>query len=337
MNIGLVLPQSHRWCNGEALRQVGRIADERGFHAIWAGDHLVAPLGPAENSRVIRSQYQWMLAPGKPRPGPDTATAQSFYGKENWFPEIYTTLSFLAGATRRARLGAALVVVPYRHPVVQARMVATLDQLCGGRLILGVGAGHVEYEARAVGGAWAERGEVTEEAIALMKRMWASERTSFQGKHFQLDEVLTLGKPLQQPHPPLFYGGMAKPAIARAVRSCQGWLPTGTWLSPNELAEGVAFAQEEAVRIGRTEPLQFAMCYETRLATGHPEPGPDAWGESYEPPKVRRADEAVASLKSYEAIGFSTANLMIDSPTLEDYLRQVNAVADQVLPAFATA
>jgi probable F420-dependent oxidoreductase len=334
MDIGLVLPQSHRWCNGNALRAIGRLADERGFHSIWAGDHLVAPLGPPEKTRVVRSQYQWMLAPGKPPPGPHTSTAQSFYGKENWFPEIYTTLSFLAGVTQRVRIGASLVVVPYRNPVVQARMVATLDQFSGGRLMLGVGAGHVESEAAAVSAAWTERGAATEEAIALMKRMWAGERASFHGEHFHLEEVLTLGQPLQRPHPPLFYGGMAKPAIARAVRSCQGWLPTGSWLSPEELAAGVAFARAEAERIGRSEPLQFAMCFETRLETGYAEPAAHQWGESYEPPKKRTAREVIDTLKNYEAIGFGTAALMIDSPSEDDYLRQISAVAEGVLPAF---
>ncbi len=335
MKIGLVLPQSHRWCNGEALLAIAKIADTRGFHSIWAGDHVVAPVGPPEKTAVVRSQYQWMLAPGRPPPGPHTSTAQDFYGKENWFLEVYTTISFLAGATRHVKIGASLVVVPYRNPVVQARMVATLDQLSGGRVMLGLGAGHVESEARALQSPWAARGKVTEEYIAVMKGMWANDRMSFHGEHYDLDEVLTLGRPLQQPYPPLFYGGMAKPAIARAVRHCDGWLPTGTWLSPEEIGQGVAFARAEAARIGRTKPVLFAMCYETRLETGHPEPDPSLFGESYEPPKTRTGDEVVASLRAYGEVGFEYAFLMIDSVTLDDYLRQIEAVADQVLPAFA--
>lgn len=337
MKIGLVLPQSHRWCNGEALLAIAKLADERGFHSIWAGDHIVAPVGPPEETAVVRSQYQWMLAPGRPPPGPHAVSAQSFYGKENWFLEIFTAMSFLAGATRRVRIGASLIVVPYRNPVVQARMIATLDQLSGGRVMLGVGAGHVESEARALQSPWKERGRVTEEYVEVMKRMWAGERASFHGEHYHLDEVLTLGRPLQQPHPPMFYGGMARPAIARAVRLCDGWLPTGTWLTPDEIGTGVTFAKEEAKRIGRTRPLEFAMCYETRLKTGFPDPRPDQFGESYEPPKTRTGAEVVESLNAYRAVGFVYAFLMIDSITLEDYLRQITAVADEVLPAFASA
>jgi probable F420-dependent oxidoreductase len=332
MQFGILLAPFRRWLDAEAVRTIARTAEDLGYGAIWATDHLVAPVGPLEQTAVVGSRGEWM---GGGPAAPRRATAEDFYGRDNWYLEPYTLMAFLAAITRRIAVGANIIVVPYRNPVVQARMVATLDQLANGRLILGVGAGHVRSESGVLGVPYEERGRMTDEYLRVMIAMWTHDRASFHGEYFSFDDVLTLGRPVQQPHPPLFAGGMARPAIRRAVRLCRGWIPNP--LPPEQLARGLDFAREEAARIGRAEPLELIVGvggYHLRLE----EPAePAGWlGEVYDQTsRFMTSEEMVATIGSYLPLGPGLVNVSFYPGSLELYLRQMERFAREVMPAFA--
>jgi probable F420-dependent oxidoreductase len=125
------------------------------------------------------------------------------------------TLAVVAGATSRVRLGTTVLIVPYRNPVVTAKMVSSLDALSGGRFILGIGAGWVAAESVALGVPFAERGAMTDEYLETMRELWTSRERSFTGKHTQFSGLVFEPKPLQKPYPPIWVsGGTAGPRSA---------------------------------------------------------------------------------------------------------------------------
>ena len=130
-------------------------------------------------------------------------------GKKPYY-EPLTLLSYVAACTQRVRLGTSVLVLPYHNPLRLAKTTATLDVLSGGRLILGVGVGGVPQESEAMGSPYAERGAITDEAIAIMKELWTKEEPSFAGKYYRFSDMPFSPKPLQKPHIPMLIGGTAE-------------------------------------------------------------------------------------------------------------------------------
>jgi len=147
------------------------------------------------------------------------------------FPDSLAAAAVLAGATARIKLLTYVLVLPYRNPVILAKAVATLDFLSGGRLTLGVGGGHMQREFEALGVPFAERGTRTDEYLLAMRELWTNPEPSFKGRYVQFDNIVFEPKPVQQPHLPIFIGGNSKPAMRRAAKFGDGWLP---WLVTRE-------------------------------------------------------------------------------------------------------
>ena len=332
MRIGLSIPSSQPWGDRAAVTAVAQEADRSGFDSVWTADHLLAPLGDLDEVGFERSRYQWMT--GRPA---DTqrVTPQQYYGSNNWFLEGYSVMAYLAGVTERVRIGSSVVVLPYRNPIVQARAVQTIDVLSGGRISLGVGAGHVRAESEALGVPYNERAAMTEEYIRVMRAIWAGDTASFHGRYFDFDEALTLGRTVQQP-PPIYYGGMAKAAIRRAVRLCDGWLASPAPMEPEQFKAGVDFAREEARRIGRAEPFEVIYIHTGRLE----EPderirarwSEERMGASYDFPRNYSADELADRLRRYERAGVDEVVVGFFSVDAEMNLRQARAFAEKVMP-----
>jgi probable F420-dependent oxidoreductase len=140
-----------------------------------------------------------------------------------WDP--LATMAYLAGTTERIRLGTTVLIAPYRHPLLTARMVANIDQLSGGRTIVGVGIGWAREEYRALGVDFRRRGDITDEYVRALIALWGDERASFEGEFASFPEVDTRPRPVQEPHPPLWIGGGSPRALRRAVRYGQAWHP----------------------------------------------------------------------------------------------------------------
>jgi probable F420-dependent oxidoreductase len=173
-------------------------AESLGFYAVEFGDHIVIPEG-------MKSRYPYSETGDPP-------------GWEDWLEQL-TALSFLAGKTTTIRLITSVMVLPYRHPLLAAKMLASLDVLSKGRLIVGVGAGWMKEEFEALGlPPFEERGSVSEEYVLIFKEVWTSERPSFQGKYFSFNGIKFLPKPVQKPHPQIWVGGEGDAALRRAAR-----------------------------------------------------------------------------------------------------------------------
>ena len=191
----------------EGYIAVAEAAERLGFGFISVNDHVVVP-------RDIASRYPYSES------GEWAArTAGECLDQLN-------TLAFIAARTERLRLLTSVMVVPQRHPVLTAKMLATIDVLSKGRLIVGCGVGWMKEEFEALGAPpFAERGSATDEYLDAMKALWTEDAPKFQGKHVSFDDVIFAPKPVAKPHPPIWIGGESAVALKRTVRVGDGWYP----------------------------------------------------------------------------------------------------------------
>ncbi len=186
MRLGIALrsmgPQSQR----ETFLACARAAEDAGFDDVWVQDHLAIPPDDAE-------------------------------GSGGRYLDPLGALAFLAGATSRIGLGTGVINLPYRPPLPTAKAIATLQDLSGGRLLLGIGVGWMEPEFRALGVPRAERGRRTDETLDFLARCFAGDEMEANGQRF-----LFLPRPAR---PPIYVGGSGAHALARAVKFGDGWIP----------------------------------------------------------------------------------------------------------------
>ena len=167
--------------------------------------------------------------------------------------ETWATLAGLAAVTTRLRLGVLVSPATFRHPSVLAKLVTAVDHISNGRVELGLGAGWNEREHEAYGFAFpplGERMELLEEQLAIVRGAWADGPFSFAGKHYELDAVDALPKPVQQPHPPVIIGGGAKPRTARLAAQFADEYNT-VYATPAECAERRAVVEQAWRDAGR--------------------------------------------------------------------------------------
>jgi probable F420-dependent oxidoreductase len=141
------------------------------------------------------------------------------------FYEPLTTLGWLAGITKDISIGASVIILPYRSPLEVARAFANIDQLSGGRSILGVGVGWAREEYAALNVPFEKRGAIANEYLAAIRQMWTEDVSSFDGKYIRFTDVHSAPMPVQSPHPPIWVGGGSDAAIRRAVRFGDAWHP----------------------------------------------------------------------------------------------------------------
>jgi probable F420-dependent oxidoreductase len=221
MKLGIHLPQYGRAASPEAIRAVAARAEALGFADVWVSDHLVQP-------------------------------AVQTYPSPFLFDPLLT-LGWAAAATERIGLGTSVLVVPQYHPLHLANSLASLDRLSGGRLTIVAGVGWSEAEFEALGQDFHSRGARTDEAIDIMRTVWADDPASFHGEHYTFDDIRVLPQPA---HPiRILVGGTSEAAFRRAVARGDGYQGIGT--APAELAPIVA-----RLRAERREP-DFTVSYRT--------------------------------------------------------------------------
>ncbi|MFN0090138.1 MAG: LLM class F420-dependent oxidoreductase [Acidimicrobiales bacterium] len=198
------------------LAKAAKAADERGFHSVWVGEHVVLFDEHAK-------KYPYAESGDFPLKG------------EGGMAEPFTTLAYLAAVTTNVRLGTGVCLVPQRNPLYTAKEVANLDWLSGGRVDFGIGVGWQREEFAALQTPWEQRGRRNDEYIALMQRLWQDDVSSFEGEFWRLEPCRAYPKPVQQPHPPIHIGGESDAALARVVRLRADWLPFN--VDPPALAE----------------------------------------------------------------------------------------------------
>jgi probable F420-dependent oxidoreductase len=211
MKYGLHLGGGAALRSKAAVQQIGQLAEELGYDAIVTGDHITIP-------KQIASQYPYRKQAEALGYNP-----YAVFTTIDWL-DAFTVLALLIPVTEKVRLGTSVTIIPYRHPLEMARVVATLDVVSGGRIIFGAGIGWMAEEFRLLGVPFEERAARTREYIAVMKEVWGQETPHFTGKFVQIEQDLYFApKPLQRPHPPIWVGGESLPALKRVVEFGDGW------------------------------------------------------------------------------------------------------------------
>jgi probable F420-dependent oxidoreductase len=218
MEFGLSLPHFRRVASPDAIRRVAQRAEYLGYDGIWVSDHLVIP---------------------------DSAVAR--FGSV--FYEPLTVLGFVAACTARVHLGTTVLILPYRNPLVTAKVLATLDVLSGGRVMAGMAVGWTEDEFKALGVPFQERGALSDEYIAAFKVLWTQDTPAFYGQHVRFEGIAFEPKPVQKPHIPIWIGGNSKRAIRRAVALGDCWHPTRPLVA--DVKAGMAYLGQVCAQRGR--------------------------------------------------------------------------------------
>ncbi len=229
MQFGLGLPSSGEAASGLNLIRFAQRADELGFESLWCGDHILLPTAGT-------NQYHYTEDGSFPR---DASVG---------FLETLTVLSYVASVTQRIRLGSTVIILPYRNPVVQAKMFASLDVLTGGRVICGVGVGWLEKEFDSLGVPYTDRGPMSDEFLQMFQVLWTEAHPEFKGKYYQFDGMQFYPKPIQNPLP-IWVGGHSRRAIRRTIAYGHAWHPTRQ--TPDFVAHHLPYLRQESERAGR--------------------------------------------------------------------------------------
>jgi probable F420-dependent oxidoreductase len=221
-----------------------------------------------------------------------------------------------------------VLILPYRNPVVMAKEIATLDVLSGGRVDLGIGVGWMREEFEALGYDYFERrGAVTDEQIRLMKRLWTEDLPSFEGEFYRFPELGAHPHPSQRPHPPIWVGGHTRPAIRRAARLGDGWLPIGARppadLPPEEVADGIARLRDEASKAGR-DPAALRVCFSTGVTLTE--------GSGERRPFHGTPEDVAADIKGYREVGVARFVLSFGG-SADELTGRLRRFAEEVRPA----
>jgi probable F420-dependent oxidoreductase len=294
MRLGVAPPNYAAWFTAEAAARVAREVEDLGFDTIWLGDHIAIPRDQAD-----------------------------IYG--NAFLDCFTTIAYLAGHTS-LRLGTYVAVVPYRHPVLTAKIAASVDVLSGGRFTLGVGSGHVPGEAAALDTDYRDRGPKTDEYLDVMIKMWAQDVVSYHGRWINFDDLCPMTRPLQQPLP-LVVGGSGKAAMRRALRLNAGWTPMAVTLETlSPLMRQLADLAEQAAKPVPATTVRVRMHL---AADSNSEPRRNPRNEIQRP--IMTAAEAIDLIAGMAELG--VVEMIIDVPPgRRSYLDQLRAVAEDVIP-----
>lgn len=236
MDWGVHLPQLGREVGRDALIAFAQELDRLGVHSGWVSDHVC---WPAE----IESKYPY-TDDGSFAPRPNMG----------WLDPIGTQL-FVAACTERLKLGFTVLILPYRHPVVTAKQLATLDVLSNGRLILGCGVGWMAEEAEILGMPWDRRGARSDEQLELFRILFSDAKPSFDGRFYQIPQVGFEPKPVQSPVP-VWVGGSSPAAFRRAARYGTGF--HAAFQDLEVVADEWRGVQDAATAIGR-DPSELTL------------------------------------------------------------------------------
>lgn len=273
------------------IERVARAADRLGYAHVACSDHVLVP----------RSYVPAMGA--------------------TWYDAV-STLAYLGGATSRIELLTHVLVLPYHHPLVLAKSLATLDAMTRGRLVVGVGSGHLRTEFKILGAPFEDRGDVTDESIEILKALWGTDEPAFEGRRFRFRDVALAPRPHRRPWPPIWVGGNNRRAVRRAVEHGDGWVP---WqLDLAALAGLLGYGRELAGEIGRERDWQVVA----------PFPTLDLLGASAAPaPGVLRAPPAdvAAEIARYRDLGVARLHVSFVSASCDELIEQLEAFASEVM------
>jgi probable F420-dependent oxidoreductase len=296
MNYGVVLP-IWQLTVAEAESLTAR-AEALGLDGVFVPDHILA----------------------KP------ATTQHYGG--HW-PDPFSLLAFLAGRTRRIRLGTSVIVLPYRNALVAAKAAATVDQASGGRFIFGVGVGWDEAEFVDLGLPFRERGRLSNDYIRAIKAAWTNDVPEYKGEYLSFAGANFSPRPAQRPHPPIWVGGspgaVSGPAVRRCAELGDAWHPLS--LSLDDVEKGFATLRDLAARSGRRDAVGLAPRNLLDLTDASKGSGRAAFQGS--------VAEVVSDVRRVRALGAEWMTFDLPRAGVPAMARAMERLAGEVKPAAA--
>lgn len=288
MKFGITVPNYGKYASKSEIVKIAQIAEELGFDSIWVSDHVIIP--------------------------------DAHKGFGNVFYDPFIALSYIAAKTRKIKLGTSVIVLPYRNPVVMAKMISTLDNLSDGRIILGVGSGWLKEEFEALGIAYEKRGELTDEMLKVLKILWTEDSPEFKGSYYNFSNIKFLPKPLQKPYPQVWVGGGTKKAIERAVEYGQGWQPVG--LSPEKLGEKMPYLKS-LLQNHNTENFEVSLRRTIEITN-----------KDLSQEEILRGsiEKIVRGIREYKKIGVDHLLLHFLSGTSEGVLNSMKVFSQEIKP-----
>lgn len=307
MKFGIAYPNI---VDGDAVRRFAVSAEALGFESLWVGDHIVLPAGATVGYPYTRDG--------------------TFQGASSSpFLEPLTLLSYIAACTSRIKIGSTVVILPYRHPVVQAKMFASMDVLTNGRVICGVGVGWLEKEFETLDKPFAERGPMTDEYLEIMKCLWTEDRPSYVGQYHRFDGITFEPKPVQKPHLPIWVGGHTKRAIRRTVRYGDAWHPTRQ--TPDYVADLLPFLEQCCDESGR-DPGEITISLKRALHftdIGIEDAGnPMAAGVL-----AGSTQQVIDDVRRCDALGIHQLTFDFRTTDADQCIRVMEQLAQEVIPA----
>jgi probable F420-dependent oxidoreductase len=274
------------------LLRVAQACDRAGFFYVAVSDHVCIPRERAAAMSTV------------------------------WYDPV-ATLGWLAAATRSVRLLSYVYVAAYRHPLQTAKAFATLDTLSRGRVILGVGAGHLEAEFAALGIDFARRGALLDDAIDVIAKAFVDEFPQHDGPVWTIHDVGIRPRPVQRPRPPIWVGGSTPAALRRAAARGDGWLPQGT--VRDQLPGQIATIREHRRRVRGDVPIEIGANSEW-LYLGKPsfDLGPNS--------RAGSGEAIAASLLELRAMGVSHCGVRFRTRSCDELVDQIGAFAADVAP-----
>jgi probable F420-dependent oxidoreductase len=256
---------------GINMAELARALEDRGFDSLFLPEHTHIPAS-------------------RKSPFPGGGELPKRYSHTH---DPFVALSFAAAATKKLKLGTGILLVPQHEPIVTAKAIASLDQLSGGRFILGIGGGWNVEEMENHGATYKTRFAQMREHVLAMKELWTKDEASYDGEFVKFDRVWSWPKPAQKPHPPVILGGETDHTLRRVVEYCDGWFP----------------------RPGRGVEIREQLARLNRMAA---EKGRDPKTIST---SVFRAPTDRAALDEYEEAGIDRAVLEIPDESRDEILR----------------
>jgi len=316
MHYGFYLPTRGETATPHALTTLVQRGEALGFHSVMIADHIVFPT-------EIHSKYPYTVSGAFPGHGDAM--------------EQLTLMTFVAARTTALRLVTSVMILPYRNPVLTAKILATIDVLSGGRVTVGAGVGWLQEEFTALQAPdFARRGAVSNEYIQIFKTLWTQDPATFHGEFYQFDALRCLPHPVQKPHPPIWIGGHSPAAMRRAARYGDGWHPVGANpavpLRPHELEVAIgdlkrltAAAQRdpEALTISFKAPL-----YDVSLTT-------EQQAGLERRPFAGTTGQIAEDIATYAGLGVSELIFDFRSESLSESLERMEHFATVIKPAVA--
>lgn len=299
MKFGVTIPNNWGLEDPQQVLSFGPLAEELGYDSVWVMDHLF-------NNGYIRERLD---------------------DKPYYHP--MATLSHVSATTRRVLLGTSVLVLPYHNPVELAKYAATLDQMSGGRVTLGVGVGAMTPEFEALGIPLNQRGSLTNECIRIMKELWTNPDPSYHSRRWNFSDLKFSPKPAQKPHIPLWVGGSSPGALKRAATLGDGWHPSG--VAAEDYAIGRKEIQDLVGAAGR-DPQAFTWSARVEVEA-HGAPSSDrAAGRARIPGDDPQ--RMIAGIAAYQNAGVDHIVLALNTGDVDRITELMEVIARRVMPEF---